>query len=404
MEALSNKLTDYFDVESDDGRLVLKPQRRHANLRILDEGLVQTAICRSGIGRIDASIPRLEYRGYDVTELADHADFLEVAHLLLTGHSDPVAILDFKRQVDSHMERLCDLPPILAPMVRGSAATDFLALSILTALAQGKPQQKDDTWRIDVAAFLLAVIGVSIAVYARGGSDATGIRDQLQVRDKSFIERVMHAAFSGTPELFAVALINKFLILHSEHGLNCSTAVVRAVASTAADPFVAVVAGICAFKGPLHGGASEDVGMMYDRIVRDSLDVSGFIDDCLASRRRLMGFGHRIYKKPDPRAAYMRQLLINERDKFSSILPYLKICETFDREVGSRRYFMDRGLCPNPDLFNGILLRRIGFPSEMNTMLLCFSRSVGWLAHYYDSLDSKAPILRPQELHGAART
>ncbi|WP_354687415.1 citrate/2-methylcitrate synthase [Cupriavidus necator] len=404
MEALSNKLSDYFDVESVDGRPLLKPQRRHVDLRILDEGLVQTAICRSRIGRIDASIPRLEYRGYDVAELADHADFLEVAFLLLTGHSEPTAILDFKRQVDSYMERLCDLPVTLSSMVRKSTATDFLALSILTALSQREAELKDDSRPLNVAAFLLAVIGISVAVYARGGSEALDTHDQLQLTRTNFIDRLLHAALSRQPELFAVSLMNKFLILHAEHGLNCSTAVVRAVASTGADPFAAVVAGICAFKGPLHGGASEEVGKMYDGIFRESLDVARFIDDCLARRCRLMGFGHRIYKKPDPRAAYMKRLLIDERENFSLILPYVGICEAFDQEVRTRDYFTDRGLCPNPDLFNGILLRRIGFPSEMNTMLLCFSRSIGWLAHYFDSLDSKAPILRPQELYGVART
>nr|WP_274727900.1 citrate/2-methylcitrate synthase [Xenorhabdus bovienii] len=153
------------------------------------------------------------------------------------------------------------------------------------------------------------------------------------------------------------------------------------------------------FSGPLHGGASEKVGLMIDDIHENSRNISELIDEIIDKKLRLMGFGHRIYKQQDPRASYMQDILVREKEKFNTIFSYINISQGLAFEVSKRSFFSQRGLYPNPDLFNGLLLRRVGFESHMNTALLCFSRAVGWLAHYYDSIDSKAPILRPQEVY-----
>ncbi|WP_128575537.1 citrate/2-methylcitrate synthase [Photorhabdus temperata] len=216
---------------------------------------------------------------------------------------------------------------------------------------------------------------------------------------RSFFANFLATCFGQPCDDVAEEMLNKFLILHAEHGLNCSTATVRAVASSGADPFNAVAAGICAFSGPLHGGASEEVGLMIDDMHDNSKNISTFIDELVERKQRLMGFGHRIYKQPDPRASYMSDILAKQKAKFDVISSYVNISQELASEVSKRPYFSQRGLYPNPDLFNGLLLRRAGFKSHMNTALLCFSRTAGWLAHYYDSIESKAPILRPQELY-----
>ncbi|MFT8212150.1 MAG: citrate/2-methylcitrate synthase [Symbiopectobacterium sp.] len=273
---------------------------------------------------------------------------------------------------------------------------------MLTALASEKVKKTELNGPLPVAAFLLSATGIAIARYAQGrrtGSPSSQHTSALIYWGNDAIAQLLQAAFSCPPEPITVSLMNRFLILHAEHGLNCSTLAVRTAASNGAAPFAAIVAGLCAFKGPLHGRASREVGMQHDQLLRESQDVSRYIDDCLTHGRRLPGIGHRLYKQPDPRAAYMQRLLQNARADFASVSPHIDLCDAIVHHVNHRPYFTQRGLHPNPDLFNGILLRRIGFPPEMNTLLLCLSRTVGWLAHYYDSVSSKAPLIRPQELY-----
>lgn len=259
--------------------------------------------------------------------------------------------------------------------------------------------EDDADERLRVCAVVLSAMTAALELYLNGT-----LESPIQVSERhekgNFIEDFLQSCFGNNVDEVAVELLDKFLILHAEHGMNCSTMAVRTVASSLASPFDAIAAGIAAFSGPLHGGASERVGRMIDEICRNKTDISLLVQEHIDHKRRLMGFGHRIYKKTDPRASYMHTLLSSKAAKFASVRSYADVALALYTEVLHRDYFSMRGIYPNPDLFNGILLRRAGFPSKMNTALLCLSRAAGWLAHYYDSVDSRAPIIRPQELHG----
>jgi len=397
---LKLSLSDYFDIDHDQDLTILKPLRKIKNICILDEGLFQTAICRSQISQIDSERLNLQYRGRAITDLAEHWGVLDVAYLLLTGKDDNSGQFSFRRSVSTAQAGLDDLSEQLAILAPRLLPTDYLSAAVLLSRDNFSRSACLVDDRLGVTAYMFAVMAVAIATYARNHVPDT-FTQPFYGRDNTFLAAFMAAALGTQTDAGALALLNKFLILHAEHGLNCSTATVRAVASTGADPFSAVVAGIAAFKGPLHGGASENVGTMFDHIHENSLGIPQFIDDCLNAKQRLMGFGHRIYKKTDPRATYMKALLDVDKYNFSAIAPFVDICKAFNEEVTTRAYFVERGLFPNPDLFNGMLLRRAGFPSTMNTMFLCFSRMVGWLAHFYESLDDSAPLIRPRELHRA---
>ncbi|NHB86537.1 citrate/2-methylcitrate synthase [Photorhabdus tasmaniensis] len=397
---LERSINEFFEVQQLSDQTILKPNRK-VKMKILDEGLMQTAICRSNIGRIDEKELKLEYRGHNVRDLANNYSFNDVVYLLMTGKLNAEGSEEFLDMF--HNNYLSALKHIekLTPVIFGTTPTDFLAIAVLSSQSKwlfGRFVREEDE-RLIITASILAVIAAAIAIYVQKYATSEPVFKTFFDTKRSFFANFLATCFGQPCDDVAEEMLNKFLILHAEHGLNCSTATVRAVASSGADPFNAVAAGICAFSGPLHGGASEEVGLMIDDMHDNSKNISTFIDELVETKQRLMGFGHRIYKQPDPRASYMSDILAKQKAKFDVISSYVNISQELASEVSKRPYFSQRGLYPNPDLFNGLLLRRAGFKSHMNTALLCFSRAAGWLAHYYDSIDSKAPILRPQELY-----
>ncbi len=397
---LQKSINEFFEVQQLSDQTILKPNRK-VKMKILDEGLMQTAICRSNVGRIDEKELKLEYRGHNVRDLANNYYFSDVVYLLITGKLNSEGSEEFLNML--HNNYLSALKHIekLSPVIFDTTPTDFLAIAVLSSqnkwLSDHSIKTKDE--RLIITASILATIAAAIAIYVQKYATSEPVFRTFFDTKHRFFASFLATCFGQQCDDVAEEMLNKFLILHAEHGLNCSTATVRAVASSGADPFNAVTAGICAFSGPLHGGASEEVGLMIDDIHDNSKNISTFIDELVERKQRLMGFGHRIYKQPDPRASYMSDILVKQKAKFDVISSYVNISQELASEVSKRPYFSQRGLYPNPDLFNGVLLRRAGFKSHMNTALLCFSRAAGWLAHYYDSIDSKAPILRPQELY-----
>ncbi|MDE9536244.1 citrate/2-methylcitrate synthase [Xenorhabdus bovienii] len=393
-------INDFFEVKRLSDQTILKPNR-NIKMKILDEGLMQTAICKSHVGKIDEKNLKLEYRGYNVKELANKYYFSDVVYLLITGELDTEGskkILDMLQ--NNYLSALKYIVKLI-PIIPGVSPTDFLKISLLSSKSIYNPNNYigEKNKRLEVTTFILAAIAAAITVYNQKYDAPEQLFESISNIKHNFFASFLETCFRHKYDDVAEEMLNKFLVLHAEHGVNCSTATVRTVASSGADPFNSIAAGIGAFSGPLHGGASEKVGLIIDDIHENSRNISELIDEIIDKKLRLMGFGHRIYKQQDPRASYMQDILVREKEKFNTISSYINISQGLAFEVSKRSFFSQRGLYPNPDLFNGLLLRRVGFESHMNTALLCFSRAVGWLAHYYDSIDSKAPILRPQEVY-----
>ncbi len=193
-------------------------------------------------------------------------------------------------------------------------------------------------------------------------------------------------------------ILNKLLILHAEHEQNCSTFTVRTVASSGGDVYSSVAAGIAAFKGKLHGGASQSVSEMYQELLEYQLEVKDYIKDKVRKKQRIMGLGHRIYRCWDPRAKIMFDMLSSECINRSAAVCYKRLATSIIKHISEDEFFVKREIYPNPDLFNCIFYKLIGVPSSMNTVMLSISRIAGWLAHYHESIKENSPLIRPRQL------
>jgi citrate synthase len=191
--------------------------------------------------------------------------------------------------------------------------------------------------------------------------------------------------------------LDVLFVLHADHELNCSTSTVRSVASSDADPYAVVSAGAAALSGPLHGGANEEVLRML-REIGSKDRVPAFIEQVKAGRRRLMGFGHRVYKSYDPRARVIRQ---TAESVFSvtGVNPLLEIALELERIALAESYFLERRLYPNVDFYSGLIYEAMGFPAEMFTVLFAVARTAGWVAHWLESLEEpERKIVRPRQI------
>ncbi|WP_300002568.1 citrate/2-methylcitrate synthase [uncultured Cedecea sp.] len=363
---------------------VLRKQNDDSRI-ILDPGLQHTAVCISHVGKINPLIPQISYRGYDVQTLAVENRFAEVAHLLIEGESKADGAFE-RLLIASTIERLPATRALWSSMP-DSPLTSFESAAVLLAGADAK-----NTGREETSAYVIGAMAAATMVFHDPIGQHTNIIDSN--RD-DFVSLILAGCFGQQPKAAAYKALNEFLILHAEHGMNCSTLAVRTVVSTGGEAYDAIVAGIAAFKGPLHGGASRIVGEILDILAASGEDIERFIQRKLDSKERIHGFGHRIYRKEDPRAAFMRKNLECEQNHLSR---YEKIALSLAQAAIRIEKFRERGIAVNPDLFNGLLLRRAGFVSSENTALLCLSRSAGWLAHHFDSINTKEPLLRPQEL------
>jgi citrate synthase len=357
------------------------------NTTILDPGLQNTAICVSNVGRIDPEIPKITYREHDLRGLAEDPNFAATACLLISEDSDASAASEFDRQVVS--EALTVLPT--ARSLRAlfpNAPVTSIASAMVVAVTPSEQSSHEA-----VARAVGSIVSSIIAHVDPNGDNSHAITSLSP--PASVVDLLLLGCFGSSVRDGADLALSRFLVLHAEHGMNCSTAVVRAVASAGSTSFEAVAAGISAFSGPLHGGASSIVGRVLEQLLESGEDPRRYLQRKIANKERVHGFGHRIYRTEDPRAAFMREIL---ESYGGDVSPHEKIALNLAYASKEIEMFVQHGICPNPDLYNGLLLRRSGFTSEANTAMLCLSRSVGWLAHYYDSVAAGAPLLRPKEL------
>ncbi len=372
----------------------------------LDDGYGNTGSCQSQITFIDGEQGILRYRGIPIEELAEKSTFIEVAHLLIFGKlpnsaelrrfSDLLTANELLNEaVKYHFE---GFPPNAHPMAILSAminASSCFFPELLTS-------EMRDSFVVQAARLLSKVRTIAAFAYRK----SRGLPAIYPKPDLKYTANFLHMMFSIPyqdydlkPEV--VKALDLIFLLHADHEQNCSTATVRMVASSRANLFASAAAGVCALWGPLHGGANQAVLEMLEEIHKSGDDGSKFIAAAKDknSGKRLMGFGHRVYKNYDPRAKIIKKACDDVLTKLHISDPLLDIAKHLEDAVLRDSYFVERKLYPNVDFYSGIIMRAIGIPVEMFTVMFAIGRMPGWIANYKEVMETPTRIYRPRQIY-----
>ena len=380
--------------------------RANSNVITLDPGYKNTGSCQSSITFLDGEKGILRYRGYSIEELAEKADFLEVAFLLIYGE------LPNKKQLDKLLSDINenslideDIKKILENFPKSAHPMGILS-SLTSALIAFDPlavdvNSEDDMY--DAFVNILAKIPILVAwVYRR----RRGLPLDYGDYSLGYVENITKMMFQLPNSEYVqndtlVNAINKLLILHGDHEQNCSTSTVRIVGSSHAGLFASISAGISALWGRLHGGANQAVLEMLEAIENDGGDTKKYMAKAKdkSDPFRLMGFGHRVYKNFDPRAKIIKVAADKVLDELGIDDPILEIAKGLEKEALEDQYFVDRKLYPNVDFYSGIIYKALKIPNEMFTVMFALGRLPGWIAHWREMRKNKEPIGRPRQIY-----
>jgi citrate synthase len=372
-----------------------------------DVGFTNTAACRSAITYIDGDAGILRYRGYPIEQLAQSSTYLEVAYLLIYGElPSAVQLTEFEYRISRHtllhedFRRLFDgFPRNAHPMPVLSSAVSALSTFYEDSLDPFDPEQ------VEMSTFRLLAKLPTIAAYAYKKS----VGQPYLYPDNSlpYVDNFLRMTFGVPAEPYAVnptvaRALDMLLILHADHEQNCSTSTVRLVGSSHANLFASVSAGINALFGPLHGGANQAVLEMLEGIHASGGGVKTFIRQVKARDRgvKLMGFGHRVYKNYDPRAAIVKE---SAHEVFAALDvsdPLLDIALRLEEVALADDFFVSRKLYPNVDFYTGLIYKAMGFPTRMFTGLFALGRLPGWIAQWREMIsDPETKIGRPRQVY-----
>lgn len=373
-----------------------------------DEGFANTASCQSAISYIDGDKGILRYRGVPIEELVEKCTFLEVAYLLIYGHLPSIKerqtfsnLLTSNCMIHDNMVKLFDnFPGTSHPMATLSAMVVTLS-AYYPEFA--KPDVGPDEMRKVVAELLAKIRTLSAYSYKK----SIGEPIIYPKRKYTYVQNFLHMMFSTPVDEYSfdkdvIDAMEKIFILHADHEQNCSTSTVRLVGSARANLFASISAGICALWGPLHGGANQAVIEMLERIVEDGGNIDKYI--AMAKDKstsfRLMGFGHRIYKNHDPRSKVMKVICEKVLAKLGINDPCLEVAKKLEEAALKDSFFLERKLFPNVDFYSGIVLRAIGIPTNMFTVIFAIGRLPGWIAHWKEQYETgKTKIGRPRQIY-----
>ncbi|GFZ78144.1 citrate synthase [Rickettsiales bacterium] len=363
-----------------------------------DPGFVSTASCKSAITFIDGEHGILRYRGYEIAELAEHSDYLEVVYLLLYGDlPNQQNKANFVQKIKQHASLDQDLTVLLRGFSRAAHPMPMLC-TFMSALAAAHHDSLDQ----DLLPYkLIAIMPILTAIIYRYISD-----QELFVEydaESRYCANFLQMMFPGRePSQQAIDAMEEILILHADHEQNASTAAVRLVTSTLANPFVCINAGISALWGSAHGGANEAVMTML-REIGNAGNIPKFISKAKDKNDpfRLMGFGHRVYKNHDPRAGVLRKSCHKLLKSLGDINnPLFEVAMQLEEIALQDEYFIERKLYPNVDFYSGIILEAIGIPPRMFTMIFALSRVSGWVAQRQEMVnDPEQKLCRPRQLY-----
>ena len=372
----------------------------------IDPGYKNTGSCKSAITFLDGEKGILRYRGYSIEDLAEKADFLEVAYALIFGdlptkeqlekfHAD----IKSKSIVDEDVKKIIDAFP------RNAHPMGVLS-SLTSALVAFNPSSVNVDSEEEMYNAIVKIMGKFPVLVAWAMRKKQGLPLNYGSKSLGYAENIMKMMFEQPNEEYVANPIikdalDKLLILHADHEQNCSTSTVRIVGSSHAGLFASLSAGISALWGPLHGGANQAVLEMLEAIKEDGGDTKKYMAKAKDKNDpfRLMGFGHRVYKNFDPRATIIKVAADEVLKDLGIEDPILDIARGLEQEALNDPYFVDRKLYPNVDFYSGIIYRAMGIPVEMFTVMFALGRLPGWIAQWKEMRENKEPIGRPRQIY-----
>ncbi len=392
--ATGNRLVDIKTLYGDTGILTYDP------------GFTSTAACKSEITYINGDKGVLLHRGYSIDELVKKSDFMETCYLLLYGElPTPEQKSEFDADIRHHTLIHQQLAKFYSGFMRSAHPMAIMVgvVGALSAFYHGTTDITDLEQRRMAAHRLIAKMP-TIGAYAYKYS--LGMPFPMPRNNLSYSENLLQMMFSNPAEDYKInpvlaRAIDKILILHADHEQNASTSTVRLAGSSGANPYACIASGIASLWGPAHGGANEavlkmlnDIGSVdqIDKYIKKAQDKNDSF--------RLMGFGHRVYKNHDPRAKVMRQTCHEVLQEFGVRDPQLELAMKLEEIALKDDYFIEKKLYPNVDFYSGIIMKAMGFPTSMFTVMFAIGRTVGWISHWKEMLvDDEQKIGRPRQLY-----
>jgi citrate synthase len=372
-------------------------------LMTYDPAFMNTASCQSAVTYLDGDRGILRYRGYPIEQLAENCSFLEVAYLLINGELPTETELEtWCCKVSRHTMVHENVKKFMEGFHHDAHPMGML-MSTVAALSTFYPAAHNIADPEIRAQQIVRLIGKMPTIAAYAYRHRQGLPYVYPDPELSYTKNYMNMLWRRTePKYSASPVLARALevlfILHADHEQNCSTSTMRAVGSSHADPYSTAAAAIAALSGPLHGGANEEVLRMLAEI-QTKENIPGFIEQVKAGKRKLMGFGHRVYKNYDPRARIIKQVA-DEVFEVTGRNPKIDIAIELEKIALSDEYFIKRKLYPNVDFYSGIIYQAMGFSPDEFTVLFGIPRTVGWLAQWQEMLgDAEQKIARPRQVY-----
>jgi len=404
---IDGKSYEFPIIEGTEGEkaIDISTLRARTGLITYDPGFANTGVCKSSITFMDGEKGILRYRGIPIEELAEHSTFVETSYLLITGHLPTRSELNrFSVRLNDHSLVHEDMRHFFENFPRRAHPMGILS-SMVTALREfyrGVLEEEEEL-AVTFARLLSKVRTMAAISYkiSRGHKVIYPRHDLTYCAN--FLNMMFHSPvrpYDIDPDI--VRALEIFWILHADHEQNCSTAAVRLVGSARVNIYAAISAGICALWGPLHGGANQAVVEMLQQIYDNGGDPRPFIERAKdkSDPFRLMGFGHRVYKTYDPRAKIMKKTCDMVLTKLKRKDPLLDVAQRLEEMAVKDPYFIDHNLYPNVDFYSGIVLRAIGIPLNMFTVMFAIGRLPGWISQWKEGrYDSDWKLYRPRQIY-----
>ncbi|WP_215223701.1 citrate synthase [Echinicola shivajiensis] len=384
--------------------------RGQSGLITLDPGFKNTGSTKSAITFLDGEKGILRYRGYNIEDLAENSNFLEVSYLLIYGELPTQTEYDqFAKEITTHtlvhedIKKMLDgFPSVAHPMGVLSSLICSLTAFYPTSLDPNRTKEE-----INLSIIRLMAKMPTFAAWSY--KNKMGHPVNYPDNSLDYCANFMKMMFSLPSEKFEIDpvianALDKLLILHADHEQNCSTSTVRIVGSSQASIYASISAGINALWGPLHGGANQSVIEMLEAIKADGGDSKKYLEKAKDKNDpfRLMGFGHRVYKNFDPRAKIIKKAADDVLSKLGVNDPVLEIAKELEAAALKDQYFVDRKLYPNVDFYSGIIYRALGIPTDMFTVMFALGRLPGWIAQWKEMRENGEPIGRPRQVYTGA--
>jgi len=372
----------------------------------IDPGYKNTSSCESAITFLNGEEGVLRYRGYSIEDLAEKANFLEVAYLLIFGELPSKEQMEkFHSDIKEHSQVDEDVKKILDGFPKAAHPMGVLS-SLTSALVAFNPSSVNVDSEDEMYNAIVRILGKFPVLTAWAYRKHAGLPLEYGDNSLGYVDNFLKMMFKKPNDAYVsnkviVQALDKLLILHADHEQNCSTSTVRIVGSSNAGLFVSLSAGINALWGPLHGGANQAVIEMLEAIKEDGGDTKKYMTKAKdkSDPFRLMGFGHRVYKNFDPRAKIIKKSADEVLVDLGIDDPILNIAKGLEKEALEDSYFVDRKLYPNVDFYSGIIYRSLGIPTEMFTPMFALGRLPGWIAHWREMRLRKEPIGRPRQIY-----